>query len=41
LALLGKLPDKEVAARTGRTVKATPLKREALNIPAVRDRRRR
>jgi len=41
LALLGKLPDKEAAARTGRTVKATQLQREQLKIPAVRARGRR
>ncbi len=34
LALPGKLPDREVAARTGRTLKATQQKRLALGIPA-------
>ncbi len=41
LALLGKLPDKEVVARTGRTLKATQQKRLALGRPPVRARGRR
>jgi len=42
MALLGKAPDKEVAARTGRTLKAVQQKRLALAIPApLRPRRRR
>jgi hypothetical protein len=41
LALLGKLPDEEVAAKVGRTHNAVRIKREKLNIPNPRDRRRR
>ena len=42
LALLGKVPDREVAARTGRTLKAVQQKRLTLGIPApLRPRRRR
>ncbi len=33
IALLGTLPDTEVARRTGRTVNAVRLKREELGIP--------
>jgi hypothetical protein len=41
LALLGKLPDEEVAARVGRTPNAVRIKREKLGIPNPVDRRRR
>jgi hypothetical protein len=41
LALLGKLPDEEVAARVGRSPNAVRIKRERLGIPNPRDRRRR
>jgi hypothetical protein len=41
LALLGTLPDDEVAARIGRTTNAVRIKRTKLGIPNVRDRRRR
>jgi hypothetical protein len=41
LALLGKLPDEEVAARTGRSPNAVRTKREKLGIPKPRDGRRR
>jgi hypothetical protein len=40
LRLLGKLPDAEVAARTGRSASAVKAKRWLLGIPAFRDRRR-
>jgi hypothetical protein len=40
LKLLGKRPDDEVAARTGRTPNAVRIKRERLGIPNPRDRRR-
>jgi hypothetical protein len=40
LALLGALPDAEVARRTGRTRNAVALKRHDLGRPAVRGRRR-
>jgi hypothetical protein len=41
LRMLGKLPDAEVAARTGRSENAVRVKRTKLGIPSVRDRRRR
>jgi hypothetical protein len=41
LALLGKLPDDEVARRTGRTWNAVWLKRGELGIPNPQHRRRR
>jgi hypothetical protein len=41
LALLGTLPDAEVAARIGRTVSAVRKKRFRLRIPAAREGRRR
>jgi hypothetical protein len=41
LALLGKLPDEEVAARTGRTPDAVRRKRNSLGIRSASDRRRR
>jgi hypothetical protein len=40
LALLGKLPDAEVAARSGRSAKAVKAKRCRLGIPTFCDRRR-
>jgi hypothetical protein len=39
LKLLGRLPDEEVAARTGRTPNAVRVKRTRLGIPTARDRR--
>ena len=39
LALLGKLPDDEVAAKVGRTHNAVRIKREKLRIPNPCDRR--
>jgi hypothetical protein len=41
LALLGTLPDEQVAARIGRTVEAVRLMRTRRGIPTARDRRRR
>jgi hypothetical protein len=41
LALLGQLPDAEVAKRTGRTRNAVTVKRNRLRIPTARDGRRR
>jgi hypothetical protein len=41
VALLGKLPDEEIAERTGRTALAVSLKRRKLGIPNPCDRRRR
>jgi hypothetical protein len=41
MALLGKLPDDEVARRTGRTWSAVRQKREELGIPSPQYRRRR
>ena len=41
LTLLRKVPDKEVAARTGRTLSATQQKRLALKIPPAGRRKRR
>ena len=41
VALLGKLPDEEVTARTGPTPDAVRVKRERPGIPNPRDRRRR
>jgi hypothetical protein len=41
LALLGKLPDEEVAARIGRTTTAVRIRRTILGIASARDRRRR
>jgi hypothetical protein len=40
LALLGTLPDAEVAERIGRTVGAVPCKRTTLGIGTARDRRK-
>jgi hypothetical protein len=40
LALLGTMPDAEVARRTGRTAHAVRLARTRRGIPSVRDRRR-
>jgi hypothetical protein len=40
VALLGKLPDEEVAARVGCTPNAVRIKREKLGIPTACDRRR-
>jgi hypothetical protein len=40
LALLGTLPDEEVAERTGRTPGAIRVKRSNLRIPSACDRRR-
>jgi hypothetical protein len=40
LALLGKLPDAEVAARTGRSEDAVRVKRTKLGISTFRDRRK-
>jgi hypothetical protein len=40
LALLGKLPDAEVADRTGRSANAVRQKRCKLGIPTTRDRRK-
>jgi hypothetical protein len=40
LALLGTLPDDEVAARIGRTTNAVRVKRTKLRIPTARDGRR-
>jgi hypothetical protein len=39
--LPGRLPDEEVAAKVGRTPNAVRCKREKLDIPNPRDRRRR
>jgi hypothetical protein len=41
LALLGKLPDEEVAAKVRRTANAVRCKREKLGLPNPLDRRRR
>jgi hypothetical protein len=41
LALLGTLPDDELATRIGRTPEAVRIKRTQLGIPNARDRRRR
>src|SRR5262249_31159442 len=41
LALLGTMPDEEVAARIGRTVEAVRIKRNRSQLPKVDDRRRR
>jgi len=41
LVLLGKLPDAEVAAQTGRTTNAVRVKRSLLGIPGTCDRRQR
>jgi hypothetical protein len=41
IALLGTLPDEDVAARIGNTVKAVGLKRCRLGIATAVDRRRR
>jgi len=41
VALLGKLPDEEVAARIGRTPNAVRVKRKKLGVPNPQDRRRR
>ena len=41
LALLGRLPDEEVATRTGRTANGAHVRRTRLGIPTARDRRRR
>jgi hypothetical protein len=41
LALLGKVPDAELAAPTGRTVGAVRCQRTGRGIPSARDRRRR
>ncbi len=41
LALLGKMPDDEVARLTGRTVEAVRIRRTRLGIPTFRDRRTR
>jgi hypothetical protein len=41
LALLGTLPDAEVAERTGRSTNGVRQKRTKLGIPTARDRRRR
>jgi transposase-like protein len=41
VALLGKLPDEEVATKVGRTPNAVRIKREKLGIPNPRVRRRR
>jgi hypothetical protein len=41
LALLGTLPDDEVAPRIGRTVNAVRVKRTRLRIPTASDGRRR
>ena len=40
VALLGKLPDEEVAAMVGRTPEAVRCKREKLGIPNPQGRRR-
>jgi hypothetical protein len=40
LALLGTLPDAEVAARVGRTVNAVRVRRTRSGIPTARDGRR-
>jgi hypothetical protein len=40
LALLGKLPDARVAARTGRSANAVRVKRNKLGIPSACDRQR-
>ena len=41
IALLGTLPDEEVARRTGRTVEGVRIRRTRLGIPTFEDRRRR
>src|SRR5262245_47396880 len=41
VALLGKLPDDEVARRVGRAVEGVRVKRSKLGIPAARDGRKR
>jgi hypothetical protein len=41
IALLGKLPDDEVARRTARSAEAVRIKRQRLGIPNPADRRRR
>jgi hypothetical protein len=41
LRLLGKLPDEEVARRTGRTANGVRVRRTRRGIPTARDRRRR
>jgi len=41
LRLLGRLPDEEVARRTGRSVEGVRLKRTRCRIATARDRRRR
>jgi hypothetical protein len=41
LAVLGTMPDAELAGRTGRTVGAVRQKRTELSIPSARDRRER
>src|SRR5262249_20618366 len=41
VALLGKLPDDQVARRVGRTVEGVRVKRAKLGIPTARDRRKR
>jgi hypothetical protein len=40
LALLGQLPDAEIAARFGRTTHAVRVKRTRLGIVTARDRRK-
>jgi hypothetical protein len=40
MKLLGKLPDAEVARRTGRTVEAARIKRTRMRLPTARDGRR-
>jgi hypothetical protein len=41
LAMLGTMPDEEVARRTGRTVQAVRIRRTRFGIPTFEDRRRR
>jgi hypothetical protein len=41
LALLGTMPDADLARRIGRTVEAVCVRRTQLGIPSARDRRRR
>jgi hypothetical protein len=41
LRLLGRLPDREVAAKVGRSHNAVRIKRERLGVPNPVDRRRR
>ena len=40
VALLGELPDDEMSRRVGRTVEGVRVKRSKLDIPTVRDRRK-